>query len=465
MKGVCHLHLNFRLEMQTSILLLTDTSSEGTFVKSADSSRIRRLKRATWPLLQSSQVSLGRKHSLKFNLVVPDFTRTVFFPVLHEKYLRSVGSSPANLNGHALVVARKPSIVDDRYIKLHAVGKGRFETVNTCLRLADGVLLALKTMARHAGSVVLSDPHNALVTARETMILSRIKHPNVVNLVDHFETQAASYICTDFVPAGSLTTLLSDPAPSANRLHIARTFLRQTLRVVSHLHQRNICHGRIAAESVLIQSKQPFNFKMCNFGQARQLEAPEPAGSGTFFGDQGSETSSRERDIHGVAMLAMRLLGVMPNDDNDDLEMARQLALTPQIQSQPYGRLLQAMTQSHIKSTTHARDCLKDSWLLDVSSTKRRLSAVEAVEVRPAKRAKTQAADTISANDSVHGGSIAPRVIRPSHFTREELGLSSQFQRLTIHPAERAMIRTGRTVPRAEEACSHLLLGSCPGGA
>lgn len=141
--GASHFVLHF--EMQTGVFLLTDISPSGTFISTHPTQGLKRLHRATYPLLQTSYIHLGREQRYRFQITLAPYMRDLSaFTNLFREYAQSVDQPlPACIKD---IRAIKTPLVtlDEKYINLHGVGQSKFEVVHTCIRISDGRLLAIK---------------------------------------------------------------------------------------------------------------------------------------------------------------------------------------------------------------------------------------------------------------------------------------------------------------------------------
>ena len=161
-------------ELYTATLVLTDTSQHGTWL-SNDSTPKRSLHQATYPLIQSNDIGFGHGQRYRFRIVVADSAiDPIIFSDLFQRYAQSVGQKHPRPS-HKLTAAL--SVLDDSFISLHKVGLGKYENVNTCLRLSDGVLFAAKIPSWQ--SVGEDDPRRFVghrSAMKEARILLDAKH-------------------------------------------------------------------------------------------------------------------------------------------------------------------------------------------------------------------------------------------------------------------------------------------------
>lgn len=142
-----------RFEMQTGLLLISDTSSGGTWISSESTQSHKLLKGATHPLLQETLVMFGRNRRFKFLLSTTNYRRDPeLFTKLFATYAGSLGQQQVPSPVRQLCAACCPVIElagQERYLRLHHLGQGGFGHVYTCLRISDGKLFAVKTLKGH----------------------------------------------------------------------------------------------------------------------------------------------------------------------------------------------------------------------------------------------------------------------------------------------------------------------------
>ncbi|EKE40305.1 protein kinase, putative [Entamoeba nuttalli P19] len=157
-----------------------------------------------------------------------------------------------------------------RYRVLKIVGRGTF-----------GIVVGVIDEEQHIFAIkrILEDPRQK---NRELGIMKELKHPNVIELVDHFYTVLPNYkepclnLVTECYPE-SLHQMLHDYA--AEQLPIplrhARLFTYQLCRGLSYIHSKGICHRDLKPQNILV-NRQNLELKICDFGAAKVLEANQP---------------------------------------------------------------------------------------------------------------------------------------------------------------------------------------------
>jgi serine/threonine protein kinase len=151
----------------------------------------------------------------------------------------------------------------------------------------------------------------------EAQAAARLDHPNIVRVFDFGEHEGRPYFSMEFVPGGSLRTLLGaawQPAAAAGLVHTLA-------EAIHHAHQRQVIHRDLKPANVLMhQGSTP---KISDFGLAKKLDsdvdltatgqllgtvqymAPEQA-----TGDKGAIGPAT--DVHALGLILYQLLTGRP---------------------------------------------------------------------------------------------------------------------------------------------------------
>lgn len=89
---------------------------------------------------------------------------------------------------------------------------------------------------------------------REVEIMRCIKHPNIIKIVDYFETNETVNIVMEHFSLTSLTefTKTQRPLPDAT----VRSVVKQIAEALSYLHKMKIAHRDIKPENILINENK-----------------------------------------------------------------------------------------------------------------------------------------------------------------------------------------------------------------
>ncbi|XP_034477773.1 mitogen-activated protein kinase kinase kinase 7-like isoform X2 [Drosophila innubila] len=159
-------------------------------------------------------------------------------------------------------------------ILLENIGFGSFGDVYTanCPTKFGYKIIAVKKLRHSQDSIKYLE--------RELIILSRLKHPNIVTLYGISKDQANRFhILLEYSECGSLYNLLHNEQYTV--LDICRPFwMLQCAKGIAYLHERNIIHRDLKTENILLFNKFR-TLKLCDFGTVKEIASNNTGNTGT----------------------------------------------------------------------------------------------------------------------------------------------------------------------------------------
>lgn len=169
------------------------------------------------------------------------------------------------------------------WLKGARIGSGSFGTVYLGMNALTGELMAVKQVELRP----LSDEsgndsqgsdkenknnnqvHQKIIEAlqHEMTLLKELHHENIVTYLGSSSDDVHLNIFLEYVPGGSLNTMLTNYGPFEEPL--IRNFTRQILIGVNYLHSKNIIHRDIKGANILIDIKG--EVKISDFGISKKL--------------------------------------------------------------------------------------------------------------------------------------------------------------------------------------------------
>ncbi|XP_066444753.1 hormonally up-regulated neu tumor-associated kinase-like [Eleutherodactylus coqui] len=111
---------------------------------------------------------------------------------------------------------------------------------------------------------------------REIKIQKMIQHPNIVPLYEAYETGSSYYLVMELCEGGDLLDKLSEKNKIEERE--AKSYIRQIVTAVEHLHRKGIVHRDIKLENILLDDES--NIKLVDFGLSNTISyyglCPQP---------------------------------------------------------------------------------------------------------------------------------------------------------------------------------------------
>ena len=134
----------------------------------------------------------------------------------------------------------------ERYQVLHRLGEGAMGVVYKARHVKVGRTFAVKVLH----SRLLQDTKVAQRFDREAELAGRLRHANVVGVVDVGEVDGLRYMVMDFAEGPDLAQLLVEaPMPPARIIHL----VRQMLEGLFHAHEQGLIHRDFKPENVIIE--------------------------------------------------------------------------------------------------------------------------------------------------------------------------------------------------------------------
>lgn len=294
--------------------------------------------------------------------------------------------------------------INGRYRVEEKLGAGSMGTVYRVLRIRDGEKLAMKVATGLHGPALAR-------LAREAHVLSRVRHENIVHIVDiDVATDGFMYVVLELVEGLSLRAWLMEHRgmPISESIPL----LRQIALGLSVLHEAKIVHRDLKPDNVLLQpTGSTFHAKIADFGISK-LDA-----LGLEFAQEEREevTAEKNEDEQTKNLIA--------RTHRDPTETAAPGAPTPE-RAEPADRLLDEFDDSagdgeksahggHEASKTWSGDKTDDTALLTPAQTgemllRRSRSANTAAFVRPRPPDAERTGGPPAASSASAGGTRTP---------------------------------------------------------
>ncbi|KUI54021.1 Serine/threonine-protein kinase RAD53 [Cytospora mali] len=159
----------------------------------------------------------------------------------------------------------------DKYNRVERIGKGAFATVYKVTHKFHGMPYAAKELDKRK---FMKNGVLDLKIENEMNIMQRVKHPNIVEYIEHIDWgDRLLIIIMEYVPHGDLGTLIADNGPI--REYIVQEMASQMLSALAYLHANNITHRDVKPDNILCQSFEPFCVKLTDFGLSKMIETEQ----------------------------------------------------------------------------------------------------------------------------------------------------------------------------------------------
>ena len=213
-----------------------------------------------------------------------------------------------------------------KYKILSKLGSGSFGKVFLAQNIFTKEKVAMKEIKK-ANKDLLSDGE----IKDEIDILKSLDHPDIVRIIESFNTRDSYVLVTEYCEGGELYDQVRN---QLSETQIAVIF-KQLLSGLAYLHSHNIVHRDLKLENILIQEIEKsktsgedlFNIKIIDFGTARifnNMKKPQSiVGSSYYIAPEVlNQKYGKECDLWSVGViLYMFIVGHAPFDGCDDEEI------------------------------------------------------------------------------------------------------------------------------------------------
>lgn len=200
------------------------------------------------------------------------------------------------------------------YHLLEVIGYGGMSTVYKAASLADDELVAIKVLSPH----IAQDPKFRARFLREIDVLTTLRHPHIVPILDYGEQENSTYIVMPYMPLGTLQ----------DRIKVGPVGPKEGARLISDIadaleyaHKRGVVHRDVKPSNILIDEES--HAYLSDFGFAQIHDASLSLTGSVLIGTpaymspeqcQGQEVGPRS-DQYSLAVVLYRLTtGHLPFD-------------------------------------------------------------------------------------------------------------------------------------------------------
>lgn len=200
------------------------------------------------------------------------------------------------------------------YTVLRAISSGAMGAVYRARRRDTGENVALKRL--------LSRKHAARFEI-EARLLSRLSHPRVVRVLDHFEDDTGSYLVMELIEGVDLSRLLAEQTGGRLPPVDAIDYVCQACEALDYVHSQQIVHRDVKPKNLILSER---GIVVVDFGIAREMTTGETGtaiGTPQFMAPEvlaGGAASPRS-DVFGIAATLATLITGSPPTYGDPLEL------------------------------------------------------------------------------------------------------------------------------------------------
>uniref|UniRef100_A0A7N6FB07 Serine/threonine-protein kinase DCLK2 n=1 Tax=Anabas testudineus TaxID=64144 RepID=A0A7N6FB07_ANATE len=289
------------------------------------------------------------------------------------------GSSVARCNPHLSLAVNgnrclPASTILEKYKVGKVIGDGNFAVVKDCVERSTGKEFALKIIdkAKCRGKEHLIES--------EVAVLRKVKHPNIIMLIEEVDTPSELYLVMELVKGGDLFDAITSSAKYTER--DASIMIYNLAGALKYLHSMNIVHRDIKPENLLVfeYPDGTKSLKLGDFGLATVVEGPlyTVCGTPTYVAPEIIAESGYglKVDIWAAGVITYILLCGFPpfrSDNNQQEDLFDQILLGRLDFPSPYWdnitdsakELIGKMLQVNAETRYTAEDVLSHPWVTD----------------------------------------------------------------------------------------------------
>ncbi|MDF9825584.1 serine/threonine protein kinase [Breznakia sp. PF5-3] len=215
------------------------------------------------------------------------------------------------------------NMIANRYMVVTSLGSGGMADVFLAIDTILNREVAVKVLRGESGK----DPVALLRFQREASAISKLHHPNVVEVYDIGEFDGKNYIVMEYVRGKTLKQLIRQRG--ALDKEEAVSIMKQLVAAVSHAHENNIIHRDIKPQNVLV--KDDGTVKITDFGIALAHDSVQLTQSDSVLGSAHyiapettrGETATVQIDIYALGIVFYELLtGSVPFTGDNPVQIA-----------------------------------------------------------------------------------------------------------------------------------------------
>jgi len=149
-----------------------------------------------------------------------------------------------------------------KFVKL--IGKGAFGKVTLGIHKLTGKQVAIKTIEKS----YMKDDFSKKKVFQEVYLLKKIRHSNVIRLLEVFESNKHLLMVMEYAGGGDLLKLIK----RKGRLQEvdAKFIFKQIVYGLAHIHCRSVIHRDIKLDNILLDCEK--GVKICDFGVSKIIK-------------------------------------------------------------------------------------------------------------------------------------------------------------------------------------------------
>jgi len=265
------------------------------------------------------------------------------------------------------IISHKTSNISKEYTFGKTLGTGAFGQVRLAIHKATKQTRAVKIIPKAKVDIKL--------LVNEINVLSKLSHPNIMQLYEIFDDNTNIYIVSEYCKGGELFDIISNRGNFSEK--DACIIMKQLMSAICYSHQNNIVHRDLKPENILMDNdNNDLNIKIIDWGCAQTIKTTKQSnkadGTAYYIAPEVLKGEYNEKcDIWACGVIFYILLCGYPpfNGETDDeiyLEVLKGKFEFPEEDwsevSDEAKNLIKKMLTKDVNKRISALDSMQDPW-------------------------------------------------------------------------------------------------------
>ena len=265
------------------------------------------------------------------------------------------------------IISHKTSNISKEYIFGKTIGTGSFGQVRLAIHKA--------TKQARAVKIIQKSKVDTKVLFNEINVLSKLSHPNIMQIYEIFDDNTNIYIVSEYCKGGELFEIISTKGNFSEK--DACVIMKQLMSAICYSHQNNIVHRDLKPENILMDNdSDDLTIKIIDWGCAQTIKTTKQSnqadGTAYYIAPEVLKGEYNEKcDIWACGVIFYILLCGYPpfNGETDDeiyLEVLKGKFEFPEEDwsevSDEAKALIKKMLTKDVNKRITALDSMQDPW-------------------------------------------------------------------------------------------------------
>jgi serine/threonine protein kinase len=201
-----------------------------------------------------------------------------------------------------------------RFIILEELNRGSMGIVYKAKDQTLNEIVALKVL----NDYLCTDPLAIERFKREARAAKKLSHQHIIRIHDLFEMNDKTFLSMEFIDGDDLKKMLQErkriPSKEVARIGV------QICEALEYAHKRGVVHRDVKPANVIVESLEPLEIKVADFGIAKQLNADDMTTGSRIMGTplymapeqiEGRQVDARS-DIYSLGVMLYEMVSGIP---------------------------------------------------------------------------------------------------------------------------------------------------------